>query len=432
MAFGWRQAAWPCGGTIGLLAAVGLFFSLIAFQPPRAQAADPSCNFDNGLGSFTATNQPGDCWRPYNDASPFNRPVPAGTPAVPSSSSMVDELLAGGPVSHLVFGDPQRDGGVPIYWSQPSDPVYTLHCLKPWGNCALEGLQIHVPAEAQPTGGVATPGNDHDAHMTVIDQQSGWEYDMWNVWSKSDSTISFSWGGKTRIDGNGLGGGAVAADFASIAGPIRVAELRDGLINHALTMVVPCTDSKVYPASNTGISCSDAGLPDSLSIPMGSHFQLRMSRSRIRRLDVPSWKKTILTALSTYGAYVADTTGVADQWGFETESAQSYTSFGQPDPWVQYARSLGIQPQDFNDNGYSEYWLDLAPKVPWQRLRIVSTCAADGTCPVFSDLRLRRAHAIRCRRRFARWNRRRDHSDARTHRTRVHWSQHCRRLARPS
>ncbi len=348
----------------------------------RAAAVDTSaCNFQNGLGSFSSTNQPGDCWRPYNDSSPFNRQLPQGAPLASGSSSMVNHLLAGGQVGYLVAGDPQRDGGVPIYWSQPSDPVYTLHCTKPWGRCAIEGMQIHVPASAEPTGGFATPGNDHDAHMTIVDQQSGWEYDLWNVQSKTGSTINFGWGGKTRIDGDGLGSAAVAADYGSIAGPIRVQELRDGLINHALTMAVPCTDSQVYPAQGTGMRCSDAGLPASSSIAMGSHFELNMSDSQIAALNVPTWKKTILTALAKYGAYVSDTTGNADQWGFETESSQSYTSFGQADPWVQFARSIGLRPYDFNNNGYQEYWFDLRSDVPWNRLQVVDVCAARGTCP---------------------------------------------------
>jgi flavin-dependent dehydrogenase len=43
--------------------------------------------------------------------------------------------------------------------------------------------------------------------------------------------------------------------------------------------------------------------------------------------------------LRTAGSYIAD------QWGFETESGQSYTALGQPNPWVQWAKSLGVQPQ---------------------------------------------------------------------------------------
>ncbi len=444
MASGRRQVDWRgreaprlASACALLLAALAMALALWGFAPARAEAA--ACGFQTGFGSYSAGNQPGACWRPYNDASPFNRKLPRGAPTMPGSAAMVSSLLAGGDITQLVVGDPQRDGGVPIYWSQPSDPVYTLDCTKPWEDCKLEGLQIRVPAAAMPTGGFAAPGpTDHDAHLTVIDQQSGWEYDMWNVTGKTGSTITFGWGGRTRIDGDGLGSAAVAANYGSIAGPIRPEELVAGKINHALSMVVPCTDNAVYPATGTGAECSKSGLPASASIPMGAHFQLNMTRRAIRRLQLPRWKQTIVVALSTYGAYVSDTTGVADQWGFEKTAGEGYTSFGQADPWVEWARSLGVSSEDFNSNGYEEYWFDMAADVPWQRLRIVGECAAYGNCPPVSRAAKLKKRAKRCRHGLARWNRSRARSAKvrsngrarRARRTVVRWDRRCDRMAR--
>jgi hypothetical protein len=343
--------------------------------------ADPQCNERNGFGSFDARNQPGACWRPYNDSSPFNRRVPARAPLVPHSARYVDRLLAtyGGP-AEFVVGDPARDAGVPIFWSQQGDPRYRLHCTKPWGRCELEGLRIRIPPEATPAGGFSTRDNEHDAHMTVIDQRKGVEYDMWQVQRKRGSRLEFSWGGKTRIDGNGLGSDAVAARYGTIAGPIRFTELRDGLINHALTIAVPCTDTQVYPAVQTGAKCRDAGISRKYSIPMGAHFRLTLSPAQIDALGLPPWKRTVATALATYGAYVSDTTSLQGAWGIEIESGQSYVSFGLPDPWVEYARSVGIVGEDFDQNGYPEYRFHISQGIPWERLRVVSVCAARGTC----------------------------------------------------
>jgi hypothetical protein len=306
---------------------------------------------------------------------------------------------------------------------------------------------VRAPAAARPAGGFATPGNDHDAHMTIVDQQSGWEYDLWNVQSKTSSTLNFGWGGRTRIDGNGLGSAGVAAGYGGLAGPIRIKELQGGQINHALTMAVPCTDSYVYPANGAGLHCSGAGLPASRSIPMGAHFVLGMSLSDIAALNLPSWKKTILAALATYGAYVSDTTGVSSSWGFERESSEDYTSFGQADPWVQFARSIGLRPYDFNGNGYQEYWFDLASGVPWSRLRVVGTCAATGSCfppsaaghPVTLPSKLTpgrsggRIAARKCWRRRAAWAReyRRTHDAVGRGYRRVlgRWARRCSALA---
>jgi hypothetical protein len=301
------------------------------------------------------------------------------------SEFMIKRLRAGGPINDIVVGDHERDGGNSIYWAQPSDPVYTLNCVKPWGHCEIEGMRTHVPARAVPTGGFATPDFEHDAHMTIVDQQEGWEYDLWNVNRKTDGTIYFGWGGRTRIDGDGLGSDAVAARYGNLAGTIRIAELRAGRINHALAMVVPCTETYVYPAVQTGQKCSDAGLPVPGHIPMGAHLQLELSEAEIEALPVPAWKKAIARALARYGAYVSDTTSVADQYGFERESSTPYTAYGLPDPWVQFARQLGFEREDFNNNGDGEYWMGLEEGIPWNRLRVVAVCAAEGTCPGGTD-----------------------------------------------
>ncbi len=426
----WIDGLTPARAALALLLATVL--GLAATSPSRAAASDP-CGFQHGFGSYGADSQPGACWRPYSDSSPFNRRVPFGAPATGDSAAVIDGLLAGGDVSQLVFGDYERDGGVPIYWSKPSDPVYTLNCVKPWSGCPIDGLQIHVPAEALPAGDF-NDAWEHDAHMTVIDQQSGWEYDMWQVWNKNNSTINFSWGGRTRIDGDGLGSDAISAGYGSIAGPIRPEELIGGQINHALTMVVPCTNTYVYPAVQKSLTCAETGLPDSMSVPMGGHIQLRMSKRAIKRLDVPQWKKTIVRALSTYGAYVSDTAGAGGHWGFETASSQTYTSSGQPDPWVEWARSLGVQPEDFNGNGASEYWLNLEAGVPWNRMRVVDECAARGTCAVTSMRSVLKKRVAKCRRDLRRWKRRVHRSESRSlhsgqsKRVRLRWENRCQRL----
>jgi len=43
-----------------------------------------------------------------------------------------------------------------------------------WGACSIEGAQVHIPNGAQPAGGT-------DAHLGVVDQTNGNEYDMWQA-----------------------------------------------------------------------------------------------------------------------------------------------------------------------------------------------------------------------------------------------------------
>ena len=110
---------------------------------------------------------------------PFNRPISAAPPVHANSAAIVARVLAFGAASNLVAGtaDTTSDWQHPTYYPQASDPLFTLHCTQPWGTCPIEGMQIRVPDAARPAGG-------SDAHMTIVDQATGWEYDLWSVTSK--------------------------------------------------------------------------------------------------------------------------------------------------------------------------------------------------------------------------------------------------------
>ena len=99
-------------------------------------------------GSFSASRQPGACWRPYGDASPFNTPV-AGQPLASNSAAIVGRLTSASPQPDKVTTGNSGTPGEwshPIYYSQPSDPVYTVDCTEPWGTCEIEGAGAHPRA----------------------------------------------------------------------------------------------------------------------------------------------------------------------------------------------------------------------------------------------------------------------------------------------
>lgn len=330
-----------------------------------------SCEF----GSFTATNPPGACWRPYAVSSPFNLGVPATAKLVSNSSAVVQRTMTfgtGGPVITGGVADTTHDFGHPIYYPQPGDPVYTVHCRKWTSSCELEGVQVRIPGQARPAGG-------SDAHMTVIDQSTGWEYDMWETESPSGGNLNIGAGGITRVDGDGLSSNATAAHFGLAAGVIRPEELEAGQIHHALVIAVKCTSGTyVWPAEGpgTGRSCDRLGLSNENAPAMGQHFYLAMSDAEIDALSVPAWKKTVLRAIAHYGMFVEDTGSSYRGWSIGFESGSSYTSFGQTDPWVTLAKSYGI-PQ----NSYGHYDFDLRNAVDWQsKLRVADPCVSRSTC----------------------------------------------------
>jgi hypothetical protein len=291
---------------------------------------------------------------------------------------MVTRVLQWGQPANVALGvaETSEDYMHPVYYAQPSDPTYTLHATAPWGSDPINGMKIPIPAGARAAGG-------SDGHMTVITPE-GWEYDFWQVSSipAGGGTMTFSWGGRLRIDGSGLGGEATAANFGLLAGVIRPQELEAGAINHALFVVLKCTSnttefgfgthehatgdpggSFVYPADKGGSRCSgesEANVP-----PMGARLALAMSDEEIEALNVPSWRKTILRALAHYGGYVGDTGGAGI--GLQFESGSSYTSQGLPDPWVTFGKKHSLPMLG------GHYTLNVAEGVNWQQyLRVVA------------------------------------------------------------
>jgi hypothetical protein len=319
---------------------------------------------------------PPGCWRPYSDASPFNRALPPNPRLLPDSAQVVERLTDFGPPANLIAGyaDTPHDFSKPTYYTRPNDPLFTIHCAEPWGRCPLEGRRIRIPDQARPAAG-------GDGHMTVVDTATRIEYDFWRIRSKppGGGTLTTSWGGLTDLDGDGLGSAAVAARYGNLAGPVRAQELAAGRIDHALFMIVHCDDGRaVYPATEApaGGAC-----PYRLGAPsMGARFQLDMSDAEIAAADFPAWKKTILTAMAHYGMFVGDTTGAS--WGIQVESDSTYTAFGQPGRFVDFARSAGFVPRaDPALGGRTVYVGTLADGVEWaHRLRVVDPCVSQRTC----------------------------------------------------
>jgi hypothetical protein len=355
--------------TFALFAA--LTFSSVGVSD--AQAADCGHARAEAMTRLSVGSGPGACWRPYSAKSPFNTKVTHRDRPVAGSKGIVKQLLSGGPISHFVAGDEARDYGIATFYSDADDPVYHVKCLEQWGTCALEGEDIHMPAEVRPSGvwPLESASDAWDSHMTVVDTTTGMEYDMWNVRSVGPNEITTSWGGKTPINGDGLGSDAVAARYGSLGGVIRAPELLNGHIRHALALNVPCTNGFEYPATKGGLECADTDMGTANQPAMGAHFQLKISKRKIRRMHLPAWKKAIVVALKRYGAYTTDTSGVADQWGLKFESPASYDARGEQNPFVSLARRKGLTPEDYNQNGQDEYWFDLDSGINWSKLRVV-------------------------------------------------------------
>jgi hypothetical protein len=296
----------------------------------------------------------------------------------PQSAAIIQKLAekyTNATPGKLRWGDQETkdDWMHPIYYSHKSDPLYKVHCKKSstWGKCDLEGKKIHIPAQARAAQG-------GDGGMTVIDLDKGWEHDFWRAKKPQNGVMRASFNGSVRVgtkDANGLLSSTTASHISNLAGIVRVQELQAGKINHALFMTMPCTSGNhVYPALGDGRVCPASNRHDAPSL--GMRFQLNMSEQEIAALNAPQWMKAIYTALSKYGAYVAES-GYHRHWGIHFESDASYTSFGKPPALAVW----GSQQPGAKIDGPLKGRLDFAPGIDWaHRLRIIHPCVAQGKC----------------------------------------------------
>ena len=335
-----------------------------------AASALPKITQPARSGPCPSANGPAACKRPFSRSSPFNTRVPAHPKLVSNSAQIVHRIVRQGPPAAYYAGSAgtPNDWSHPVYFATASDPRYRIDQTG-WVNRDIEGQRIHVPPRAKPAG-----GPDHT--FTVV-QPNGWEYNFYRARAptRSTRTLSARFGKREWWAGDGLGtsrppyrGGITAAGFSNEAGVIRLRELKAGAINHALFMEVNGWHGRVWPAAKLR---GTTGRVASASAPaLGQHFWLHMSGADIRGLAVPRWQKVILHAMAKYGMYVGDY-GSAP-WALQFESGDNYTSFGYPDPWLTYARSLSIPGFFSTTIGRTLYPFNFGKAVDWgRRLKVL-------------------------------------------------------------
>ncbi|MFL5910941.1 MAG: hypothetical protein ACJ768_10275 [Gaiellaceae bacterium] len=326
-------------------------------------------------GAFGPGAWPPACWRPYSDASPFNRPLPARPRLARGSAAMVQRVTGWGPPSPYSVGeqDTPNDFAHPTYWSRLSDPRFLVRCA----GCEIDGLRIRIPVAARPAG-----GSDH--HLAVVAQGNGREYDLWRArLDLRRHVVHAEGGGRTRIGGSGLASGATAAGFGNLAGIIRAQELASGEIDHALFMIVHCDGGRtVYPARGRAFACSQEGRSNRAAPPLGARFQLDMSDAEIGAVRLPAWKRAIYMAMAHYGMFAGDTGG-GSSWSLQFESDSTYTSFGADPLLLAFGQAnTGESDDTFRDEGDGRYTLQVDdPRIDWRkRLRVIAPCVSAASC----------------------------------------------------
>lgn len=258
--------------------------------------------------------------RPFAPTSPFNRPagpvVPEPGRATLGAATLRDRIAEQGVVAGLV------EFGIPIYTATTTTPRHTITCaMQPaWGTCPFTGRTIPIPTNARPHTG-------SDGAMVVIDPTTRTAYEFWQATSTTrngKTTWTTSWGSVSSLDGNGWTSTATGSGASRLAGVIRLQEIKDQRIDHALALQSDNVCAKTYlpPATKTDGQSTRADC-----LPEGTHVQLDPTLD-LTTLTLRPAELTIARALQTHGAYIIDKGSAPLSISFELDPTATPTTTG--------------------------------------------------------------------------------------------------------
>jgi hypothetical protein len=183
--------------------------------------------------------------------------------------------------------------------------------LPPPNNECGDGWQ--VSSLSIPTTGFPKPA--YDGWLTVIDQNSGYAYDLWRA-RLSGSVLTYQFMRRWTLDGPGfLGPSEVSARGSGLpmfAGEILPKDIMSGHIHHALSISIPGPASRFYaqPASASDGNGAYNSVPEGARLRLKASFNVNYALRHLPGGVSVSSARAILTALRTYGAIVVDRSAV--------------------------------------------------------------------------------------------------------------------------
>ncbi|CAN5610830.1 hypothetical protein BH23ACT7_BH23ACT7_28090 [soil metagenome] len=235
------------------------------------------------------------------------------------------------------------DYGIPVFNAGRDTPRRRVRCTAGWGTCDLERGPVPVPAEARPH-----PGSD--GAMVVVDHSTGRTYEFWRA-RRDGASWTARWGGVAALPDyrapSGEGTLPTGAGVSRLAGVVRLSEVRNGRIPHALVL---STDNACRGAHRHPAVKSDGRSSRADCVPEGARIQLdpRVDLGAIRGMS--RGERMVARALQTYGAYVIDNGAARMAFSFERPRSKL------TDPYP----NVGL---------HSDYYhMD---RIPWGRLRVL-------------------------------------------------------------
>jgi hypothetical protein len=234
--------------------------------------------------------------RPFDTASPWNTPISPGAVFSGDHDPNTQDLLAG----HAQI----RAGtwSLPVYAATAQDPWVSVHDEE-----NKRDFRAQVPRAARPDA-------MGDGHLLVVDPAHAFSLEMYRARIQPNGDIVARRAFRVSLMGPGMFlhdgryPGVRAMDASGLGGLLRVWEIRDGHIRHALTFLLPYARLKhgpVWPSSREDFW----GFRDYTGhVPIGALMAIPPNVP-IDRLGLSPSGLALARALQQFGAYCDDSVG---------------------------------------------------------------------------------------------------------------------------
>jgi hypothetical protein len=269
----------------------------------------------------------------YRATSAFNTPIPARAAVASQNASLIDAFSDPNAFAHGGLGY-SRDW-VPAVWiannSTRAKPVRIL---------SKKSTYCCVPIPLK-----AVPDPSSEGQMTVMQKDTGAEWDFYKAVKNRDGTWQAALVKKTAWTGSGSTRGVPRGSHtnlgAGLTRPRDTGRPRGSTWDHALAFSYEGTLAGKYtaPALTSDGTCTDPRK----CVPMGARFQLdpRLNCNTWPSL-IYEWQRQVCRTLLKYGMIVVNTT-----IGGPTLIEQHSNSLGPYKyPWERYGGAWGLMPDD--------------------------------------------------------------------------------------
>jgi hypothetical protein len=304
--------------------------------------------------------------RPFAPDSPWNVSPPRDAPLAPNSAALVADL--GRQIEQYGLWINTTQFSVPIYTASKDEKRVGVKLDVPghdfaWNNAMFTNVRdataLQRQLESVPIPPNARPAAGTDLALVVWQPSTDTAWELWQArhvpqdplpWPDRTPGWHAVWGARVDHVSNGSGVvkapyGASASGLALLGGLIRIHELEQGRIDHAIGLAIPQPKGGEFvpPATRTD------GRNPAAPIPEGTRFRLDPSLD-LKALHLPAVTLAIAEAAQRHGLIVRDTAGSVVVYGEDPTPTGSNP----------YPRLFGgLTPRQ------------LMQRFPWQRLQVV-------------------------------------------------------------